>query len=606
MCGISGIINFQNKKIKRHIVKKMIMKIKHRGPDDEGYYFNKNIALGFVRLSIIDLTKAGNQPMYSNDNRFVIVFNGEIYNYLELKKSLKYNFKSNSDTEVILASFIEWGKDCLNKFNGMFSFVIYDNVKQEVFAARDRYGIKPFYYFLDNENFIFSSEIKSILAIKKNNFVNENLMYDYLAYNRVDHTGNTFFSSIKKLKKGHYFLIRNNKVKFYNWYNLNDKILNKKIDLSSTEYNNLLTDSIKIRLRSDVKLGVSLSGGLDSSGITSIILNNLGVNDLNTFSSVYNSNKNYDESNYINCYKGSVNKMHFVYPSKDTFLDDCEDFIYTQTEPVNDVGSYIQYKVMQIVSEHVTVVLDGQGADEQLAGYHYFFGSYYKGLLLNNNFYKLIKELIYYLIKHKSLDSIKYFIFYLLPLSFKKTYNIQLKSINYDFLNTFKDESTVPEKLYNPIDLQDSLIQHFNYKLEHLLKWDDLNSMRFSVESRLPFLDYRLVEKSINLLSSLIIKNGMTKFILRKSVKDIVPKKIINRIDKKGFSNPRKEWFKSNKFKELVFDILNSQDFSNFNYFDKNKSIKLYNDHLEGKADYSKEIWKWINVYKWNKKFIKS
>ena len=394
-------------------------------------------------------------------------------------------------------------------------------------------------------------------------------------------------------------------IDFIQWYNLREKVNERKIALTSEEYQAILADSVKLRLRSDVRVGVSLSGGLDSSSITSMVLNKFNLPDVSSFSAVYNTNEAYDEYEFIKLYSTQRTNMFYTNPTKETFLNDYKDVIGSHSEPVIDVGSYIQYKVMELVSKHVKVVLDGQGADEQLGGYHNFFGSYYKELLFNGNLFKLIKENFQYFFKHKSPEALKYFIYYLLPISFKNQKNsFSLGAIDKEYFNSYIKDSNIVRNIYHPQSLHDSLIQHFEYKLEHLLKWDDINSMKFSVESRVPFLDYRLVEASLNLPSDLIINNGTTKYLLRESMKDILPKRIVMRKDKKGFSNPRREWFKSSEFQELIFDILNSGEFRNLNIFNVKEAQLKYKAHLLNKSDYSIDIWKWINIYEWKKQII--
>ena len=607
MCGISGIINLNGKPVGENDIRLMMEKMKHRGPDDEGVFIDGNVGLGFVRLSILDLSIAGHQPMHSHNNRYVIIFNGEVYNYIEIREELKndYHFKTGTDTEVVLAAYQKWGKFCLDKFNGMFAFVIFDKNTKQIFAARDRFGIKPFYYYRDEEKFIFASEIKSILPLLKSRSINNSIVLDYVAYNRTDHTNKTFFNGIKKLRHGYTLLINKTKIDFVQWYNLRDKIKDKKTILSRDEYQEILTDSVKLRLRSDVRVGVSLSGGLDSSSITSLVLNKLNLPNISSFSAVYNTNESYDEYEFIKLYSSQMDNMFYTYPSKKTFLNDYKEFIGSHSEPVNDVGSYIQYKVMELVSKQVKVVLDGQGADEQLGGYHNFFGSYYKELLNSGKLLKFIKENIHYLSQHKSPEALKYFIYYILPIELKKSTNKLAKgSINKEFFNSYSKVSSIISDIYHPLSLHDSLIQHFEYKLEHLLKWDDINSMKFSVESRVPFLDYRLVEASLNLPSDLILKNGTTKYLLRESMKDILPNKIVERKDKKGFSNPRREWFKAPEFQELIFDTLNSNDFQNLNIFDVKDATQKYKNHLADKSDYSIDIWKWININEWKKQIV--
>tara|TARA_Y100001954_G_scaffold236813_1_gene298576 strand:- start:1028 stop:2857 length:1830 start_codon:yes stop_codon:yes gene_type:complete len=608
MCGIAGLIDFKNEEnINENNLRLMMKKIKHRGPDDEGIYKDKNIALGHVRLSILDLSKAGHQPMFCNDKRYVITFNGEIYNYIELKQELKnigYVFYSMTDTEVILAAYKEWGKDCLKKFNGDWAFVIYDTKKKEVFGARDRFGIKPFYYYKKNSNIIFASELKAIIPLIKNKSVNEKLIYEYLFYNRTDHSNETFFKDVYKLKHGHYFTISENNFCEHKWYELRKNLSNDN-NINFKDYRKVLQDAVKIRLRSDVPVGVSLSGGIDSSAITSIVFHDFGKKNLHTFSAIYEKGTWADESDFINSYKNNLKNMHFTSPNAQTFFNDFKNFIIAQGEPISSIGPYAQFKVMQIAKKEVTVTLDGQGADEQLAGYHYFFGSYYKELISNFNLVTLIKEVFIYIYKHKSIESIKFLIYYLLPSFLKRKVGENLNSyINNSFAEKWNKQSTLEKDLFNPKSLNESLIDHFEYKLEHLLKWDDLNSMNFSVESRVPFLDHNVVETTLPLISKLKIYKAETKYILREAVKDILPPKIYSRKDKKGFSTPSDEWFRSDKFQIYINEMLNSKSFAKRGIFDVDKCKTDYIRHINGDINITKYIWQWINLEVWFKKFI--
>jgi asparagine synthase (glutamine-hydrolysing) len=606
MCGISGIINFNQQLIEEQDLGLMMQKMKHRGPDDEGVFIDKNVGLGFVRLSILDLSTAGHQPMKSHDNRYVIIFNGEVYNYIEIRESLKdkYQFRTGTDTEVILCAYQEWGEACLDRFNGMFAFVIYDIQTKKIFGARDRFGIKPFYYFIDDDKFIFASEIKSILPFVKRE-ANDKIIYDYLLFNRTDHTQETFFKNIKKLQHGHFFNISSTcKFKSNCWYDLKDKIREENI-ISPEEYRKLFKKSLKLRLRADVPVGVSLSGGIDSSSIVTSLINDFDLKGLNTFSAVYGKDEPTDESTFIDEFKPLLNNMFFTTPDAVSLFKDFENFIDAHNEPVPDIGPYAQYKVMELASNHVTVTLDGQGADEQLAGYHYFFGSYYKELLKEFKIKRFIIENYYYFIKHKSLDALKYMIYYFLPENLQSSANSKIyPSIDKLFIKSQKKNSNVNKMLYKPKNLKDSLLQHFEYKLEHLLRWEDLNAMHFSIESRVPFLDHRFVEATLSSPANQKIYKGETKHLLRLALKDILPNKITNRKDKKGFSNPANKWYKTEAFKKYTFALLNSKKFRERGYFNYKTALKQYEDHLDGKIDASKEIWKWVNLEIWFRRFI--
>lgn len=608
MCGICGTFSFNRTSAEEKVIRSMMEKIHHRGPDDEGLFLKKHLGFGFKRLSILDLSLAGHQPMQDPSGRYTIVFNGEIFNYVELKNTLKakgYHFKSNTDTEVLLYAFIEWEKHCLHRLNGMFAFAVYDEERDRVFIARDRYGIKPLYYFYDKDRFIFSSEIPSILSVLDKSEINQNsqALFDYLAFNRTDQTTSTFFKNINKLQHGHYIIIEGSNLNIASWYKLEDRV-NTPFQ-NSEEFRELFSSSIKIRLRSDVPVGVCLSGGLDSSSIVSTLLKDFNKTDLNTFSAVYGENKFGDESKYINLYRSQLKNMHFITPNAETLFNDMFQFVEAHGEPVPSTSPYAQFKVMELAREHVVVTLDGQGADESLAGYHYFFGNYFKELLYSAKMLKLVNESFHYLNEHKSIFALKTFAFFLLPESLKTKSRLYEKGyINQEFAKNHSSGNVIAGQLYDTTKLRKALLNHFEYKLEHLLKWEDRNSMWFSLESRVPFLDFRLVEKTLALSSEKVIHKGYTKSILRESMKGILPEKIRLRQDKVGFGTPQDEWFRTSKFEEFIKQIITSTSFREREIFDVKKVQKLYDSHLKKEVNISKEIWKWINTELWFNKFI--
>jgi asparagine synthase (glutamine-hydrolysing) len=605
MCGICGIINFGNRPVPEPPVRKMMQKMKHRGPDDEGTFFDTNVGLGFVRLSIIDLSANGHQPMVDPTGRFVILLNGEIYNYIEIREELRkkdYTFRSSTDTEVLLYSYIEWGEDCLDRFNGMWAFTIYDRQQKKLFAARDRFGVKPFYYYLDEQQFVFASDIPPLLGIAKNIQPDNRMICDYLLYNRTDQDENTFYSGIKKLQHGHKLVIDKNNVSIRRWYDLKEH-LGHPFE-SPEEYRQLFSDAVRLRLRSDVPVGVCLSGGLDSSAIVSVLLKDLNKHDISTFSAIFGEDFAGDETEYINEFRSTLNNMYFTSPSADTFYNDLPEFMSSHSEPLPTTSPYAQYKVMEKARDHVVVLLDGQGADEQLAGYHYFFGFYYKELLRKLKLQLLIREMTHYQKNHLSSYALKSLGYLLLSGSSKVFFSEQKKKyIRHEFLHEYSSHSVIVDNLYKSKDLKSSLLNHFEYKLEHLLKWEDRNSMWFSLEARVPFLDYRLVERTLALPSESILKSGTTKYILREAMKGYLPEKIRTRHSKVGFVTPDNEWFRDHKFKVLIMDILNSAEFRHNQYINCDIALSLYSDHLSGKINISRDIWKWINLSWWLKNF---
>jgi asparagine synthase (glutamine-hydrolysing) len=615
MCGICGIIRFDNQPAQEGQIREMMRIMKHRGPDDEGVFLEKTVGLGFVRLSILDLSMDGHQPMFSHDNKYVIVFNGEIFNYIELREELiglGYSFITQTDTEVLLKAYIHWGEDCLERFNGMWAFVIFNREMKTTFIARDRFGIKPFYYLNTKEYFAFCSEIPPLLSlIDKKPTPDYQTIFDFLTFSRTDQTENTFFSQIKKLQHGCKLTINcvqsavdNQFSTIKKWYNLRKRVSITVGFKSPDEYKDLFCSALRLHLRSDVPVGVCLSGGLDSSSIVSVLLKNNNTA-LNTFSAVYDKGQTGDESNFINEYKSSLVKMFFTTPTAENLAKDLKKFVKVHGEPIPGTSPYAQFKVMELAQGKVVVTLDGQGADEELAGYHYFFGFYFKDLLTHGRVGKLLNEMYHYLTKHRSMMGIKSFLFFMLPKRIRT--NVRVSEKGYlvkDFVTMFKDSNSIAGNLYGSKNLSDALLDHFEYKLEHLLKWEDRNSMCFSLESRVPFLDFRLVEKTLATSSDLKVKDGMTKNILREAMKGILPEKIRLRRDKIGFETPQDEWFRTPAWQAIIEEVIFSQSFKDRNLINPEIVMKKYKKHLEGEINCASEIWKWIHLELWFREFI--
>lgn len=609
MCGICGIVRFDNSPVQETPLHLMMRKMKHRGPDDEGIFIENNVGLGFVRLSIIDLSPAGHQPMVSWDGRYIIVFNGEIYNYLELKKelnSLGYSFRTHTDTEVLLYSFIHWGEECLHHLNGMWAFVIYDRIKNEIFGCRDRFGVKPFYYLITSNQLVFASDISAILKVLNDKpKPNEAIIFDYLVFNRTDQNENTFFCDVKKLQHGHSFRLSLSDSRFVinKWYDLRSSL--KKPFSSPLEFRDQFSSSIGLRLRSDVPVGVCLSGGLDSSAIVSTLLKDYSKNDVHTFSAIYGKGITGDESGFINEYRKSVQNMHFVTPSAESLLNDIEGFVTAHSEPIPTSSPYAQYKVMELARRNVVVTLDGQGADEQLGGYHYFFGFFLKDLALSMKWLKFIAEAVSYYKNHKSFYGLKSMTYFMLPQNLQsKIKVINNGYLNHRYIKKHEKGNSIASSIYSSGSLHEALLDHFEYKLEHLLKWEDKNSMWFSIEARVPFLDYRLVEQTLSLDPEKIIKDGMNKYILREAMNGTLPESIRLRRDKIGFSTPAGDWFRHKSFQVYIKELINSESFRSRDIFNNGKVDTLYSRFLNGKSDISGEIWKWIHLETWYRQFI--
>jgi asparagine synthase (glutamine-hydrolysing) len=607
MCGICGVVQFDKTHVHPEQISAMMTRMKHRGPDDEGQFIKENVGMGFVRLSIIDLSPNGHQPMSDPLNRFIIIHNGEVYNYLELKEHLStkgYTFRSSTDTEVILYSFLEWGASCLDHFNGMWAFAIYDIQARSLFLARDRFGIKPLYYRMDQNRLIFASEVPPLLdAEKEARSPDPQAIYEYLAFGRTDRTDNTFFSGIKQLPAGHLLKIEDDQVKIERWYSLGDQL--KEPFRSPQDFKEILQSAIGLRLRSDVPLGVCLSGGLDSSSIVSLLLKDFNKKDLQTFSAIYGKNQCGDESSYINEYRNLPLKMHFTTPSAESLLTDLPHFVAAHGEPIPSAAAYAQYKVMESARGHIVVTLDGQGSDEQLAGYHQYFGFFFRGLLSSFRWGTLIRELYHYLHVHRSFHGIRYFLYYLLPSMFQHTHSPKGKEYIFpEFLGHCISERSQIDNLYHSKNLHDALLANFQKKLAILLKWEDRNSMAFSLESRLPFLDYRLVERTLSLPEKFLIRDGTTKIILREAMKGILPERIRCRQDKIGFGTPQNNWFRHPSFQEYVRDMLSNSQFVGRHIIDSKQALALYDLHLARNLNLADDIWRWINLDLWFKTFV--
>lgn len=606
MCGICGIVHFDGHPADRADIERMMLKMKHRGPDDEGVYLDKNVGLGFVRLSILDLSPAGNQPMQSKSGRYVILFNGEIFNYLEIKQSLsaKYSFLSGSDTEVILAAYQEWGRECVERFNGMWAFVIYDKYTGTLFVSRDRFGIKPFYYYTDGRIFVFASDIPPILEVLGSKPApDDQLIYDFLAFSRTNHTSGTFFKGIKKLRHAHNMTIEGKSINLYKWYDLRGKRDEGFAD--EDQFRDSLILSIRQQLRSDVPVGACLSGGLDSSTIVSLAMKYFSPPEIDAFSAVYEKGMHCDESEFIDEYKDLVKNIHFAKPTAYSLHDQLDEYVQAMVEPVPNTSEFAEFKVMEIAKKHCKVVLNGQGADEEMAGYLVFFGYYFKELLTGFKWIKLIDEIRSYKKIHPSNAGLKSFAFFLLPAKLKSRGNFLKKdSIARDFARQFTASPELSDGLYGSNTLTQALLNHFEFKLEHHLIWADRSGMWFSVETRFPFLDHRFVEKILSTPSDKILENGVTKRILRESMKGILPEKIRTRMDKIGYETPEADWFRQPIFRDFISHLITSESFRGRKYFDLEKVSGLYRKHLDGTIDVSQDIWKWINLELWFRKFI--
>jgi asparagine synthase (glutamine-hydrolyzing) len=541
MCGILGVFN-KRRTVNKDEVLLMRDAMFHRGPDDGGLYisYNNKLALAHRRLSILDKSNLGHQPMESLKGNN-ICFNGEIYNYIELRKKYLQDIKlkSNSDTEVLLYILEKYGVEKLNELNGMWSFIYYDNSNEQLIISRDRFGVKPLYYYEDDNVFILASEIKAILKSKYyKKRINEEVAENFLDYGMEDYCEDTFFYGIKKFPSSSYMIysLKDEKKILNKYYSIEDSIedVSNDFDENVKKFKDILFDSISIRMRSDVPVGFCLSGGLDSSTIYSVS-SMLSNNKLYSFSGSY-EDKDYDESYFYKMVWEKYPGYNYeVNPEKSDFSEEIRKIIFHYEEPVKGCSLYTQWNVMKLSGNHATVLLNGQGSDELLGGYdpYYFYYLLDEKLKSNEQFKRSIEEVKS--IKGENL---------LEPLE------RAMKSIY------------VNKEMFRGSYLNGKLLDQFSVELPLLLKSEDKISMAFSKEIRLPFLDYRLVNFMFSLSNNYKINNGWTKYILRKGMNEILPEEIQWRRDKKGYATPLDKLLNSIVDKEnyIPDNILKSND----------------------------------------------
>lgn len=565
MCGIAGIFSpYKLIPDDIKIVSEMNILQKHRGPDDQGMFNDKFCVLGHRRLAIIDLSKDGHQPFQSDDKRFYLIYNGEIYNYIELRTELQnkgWRFKTKTDTEVLLKSFLEYGERCLYKLNGMFSFAIYDSLKHVLFLARDRVGVKPLYYLILNSKLYFASEIKAFKAIPKLTLtLNYQTLFDYFCFNRTDIYDETFMNEIKRFPKGHFAHYYKNSFKIIKWWNSQKYINNHIKEKPDQIYKNiekLFISAVSLRMRSDVPVGSSLSGGLDSSILIGVIFkHNKLLNEFKTFTTSF-PNTEFDELGYINCLNKKYEFKNFrTYPTAETAFNNLKDFVYVNDEPTTNSSFYAQYEIMRLAKQNkVTVLLNGQGGDENFAGYHYFHGFHLYGLLRKLNIPRVIVEFFNIIARNQHKSAYQTLIFQILPDALKKRFLLEtLPFINKDFFYEYIVKSKIYNEFFKANSLNQSLSLHFQYKIEHLLRMEDRNSMAFAIETRVPYLDYRIIEYLLGINEEIKIKNGETKYLQKKALGKYTIKEILERKDKMGFETPIDSWMTTPKWENLSLE----------------------------------------------------
>jgi asparagine synthase (glutamine-hydrolysing) len=662
MCGISLSIAKGNIDIAAFNAFNTI--VKHRGPDDEGFIFisdgdvkvvtaggadtpvgvwntatsyrpensigdvsgDYKVAIGHRRLSILDLSPLGHLPMCDTLKRYWITFNGEIYNFVELREELTelgYKFSTQSDTEVIIAAYSQWGSECLVRFSGMWAFTIYDTVTQTIFIARDRYGIKPLYYWFSPEgDFYLASEIKQFTQIPSwKAQINPQRVYDYLFYAMTDHTEETMFKSVHTIPPGHTVSININncvaekdgKLKLKKWYRPTSKTFVGSFEDACTQFNKHFDTAVELHLRSDVPVGSALSGGLDSSAIVCSVNNKLkekGVAALQKTFSSCSHDPRFDERKWMDkVIETTKVDATFIYPEGKDVFGLSPEIMWFQDEPYQSQSAFLAYKVFESAKkQNVKVLLNGQGADEYLSGYN-AFGIFRKvALFKSGKLLKLYKALDGSTFLEKAADS-KLVFYHLFPKKFVRL--LSKYRTGYKTLHNIIDIKKLGARNEHPHDKKrfsfNSIFEIAHYQmffepLQKYLRWEDRNSMAHSVEARVPFLDHRLVEFTTQLPVDYLDGPGDSKKIMKYGLSDILPEAIRNRKDKKGFITPEEVWFKKDFTTEFItmFKKYNGYTHSII----REKEALVYFDAVAaGKIAFDYTYWRLISLGIWMQVF---
>lgn len=590
MCGINGILSLdaasgsaQLQRMERQ-VGTMNDTLIHRGPDGAGVFAKEHIAFGHRRLSILDLSENGAQPMFNEDGSVVIVFNGEIYNYLEIIPDLikrGHQFRSRSDTEVIIHAYEEYGPDCVKLFNGMWAFALYDFRSKLFFASRDRFGVKPFYYYQDRERLVFSSEIKAILKVVEANQANAGKVFDYLAYGYKTSNGDTFFKDVSELPPATNLIIENGRARFEPYWKLppSSARFQDRADMAklSEEFLSLLTDAIRLRFRSDVPVGILLSGGLDSTAITRTVdelieSGGLDKTRVRAFSAGFPGHRD-DESATVREFIGTCNHVQLqqVYPGGAQLPDLMGKIAYGLGEPVGSATVFAHYSLMKEIRESGTkVVINGQGADEAFCGYDRFFLGFF---LLDTLFSLPGKVLPQARAMHRELG-------YTYPYILSQCVKAMLPRRQASYLRSKYQEGVLgclapgfvannyhylkndKSGLFSERNLDGYLrenIQHYGFN--QIMHYEDHSSMQHSVEIRSPFVDYRLMEFAFSAPMHAKYDSGVTKKIIRQAFRGRLPVSILENRRKIGFATPFSKWLADPSFAAYVHDVLESNSF---------------------------------------------
>lgn len=621
MCGIAGFVTADGRTLHDGVLARMTQSIQHRGPDGEGFFTDRFAALGHRRLSIIDVA-AGQQPMYNEDGRLVIIYNGEIFNHADLRPGLEavgHRYHTHCDTETILHAYEQYGPDCVTRFRGMFSFAIWNRNTQTLFCARDRLGIKPFYYYFDGRLFAFASEIKALLqhpAISAS--FDDSALGEYLAFGYRSDEG-TLFRGVRKLMPGHYLTVRAVedalKLDICRYWDVPPAGAPEQRDDASwiAELRQRLEETVRMRLMSDVPLGMFLSGGVDSSAIAAL-MKRMVTGPVKTFAVGYREAQ-FSELSYARCVADTIGTEHHeVVIGMDDFFNALPGLIWHEDEPIVWPSSVSLYFVSKLASEQVKVVLTGEGSDELFAGYtryqHYLSQSKMLGM------YRILPGALRRLVRNQIAASPV--LSGTLRRKLQHTFLGRGESLDSLFLDNFYsafDAGARPKLFHIPEDAAYASYHRYwdaangasllsrmlyadqkTYLVELLMKQDQM-SMACSIESRVPFLDHPLVEFAARVPENLKIRNGEGKFILKRALEDLLPHDIIYRT-KMGFPTPVRQWLASAQAEKLV-SVLKDPNGVIAPYVNRPELDALLLRHRSGTEDATDRIWRLLNLQIW-------
>jgi asparagine synthase (glutamine-hydrolysing) len=628
MCGIAGIVHLDGGSVERERVARMNVAQRHRGPDGEGVWSGDGVALGHRRLTIIDLSEQAGQPMISPDGRFVITYNGEVYNYRELRAELEAGgrrFRTASDTEVVLAAYETWGADAVSRFNGMWALAIWDTVERTLFCSRDRFGIKPLYYAVEGRTLVFSSEMKAILAVlPEANRPHPGYLHAFVATGLFGETDETFFSAIRALPPAHSMLVRRGEIAVRRYWRVDPETWRARLGEAppAEVLRALFTQAVRFRLRSDVPVGTCLSGGLDSSSIVAVA-SGMRETAMSTFSSIYDE-RDCDEREYIEeMQRAFPLDPHWVHPDGRELPEVLERMIEHQDIPAAAPGIFSQWNVMRTAHGRVKVLLDGQGGDELLGGYFPYFAPYLRGIAdlarargLGSTRERLRREYpeIFALTGQEYERGLGRLLrraarsWLLGPPRRRVTpwHAPEEASIDPEFaaqaraMPAHREHS--PTWYADPLnqDLADALVRT---SIPGLLHYEDRSSMAFGIEARTPFLDVNLVEFVMALPFEEKIRGATTKALLRDGMAGVLPERVRLRRDKKGYPTPLAAWLRG-PLRAYARDLLLGEESRRRKVLRPEVVERHLHEHLEGRADHSWLVWRWMTLEVWMRRFV--